>query len=87
MFPWLSYLTVKLLKKLAPHIQQVSFCTRVKDIKWKLQLLSHESVLVSSFFLWYWQMGFQFAGKAVYTAVWVAAVSLFMKLLVLPRND
>ncbi|KAI3946001.1 hypothetical protein MKX01_024757 [Papaver californicum] len=26
-------------------------------------------------------MGFQFAGKAVYTAVWVAAVSLFMELL------
>lgn len=27
------------------------------------------------------QMGFEFAGKAVYTAVWVAAVSLFMELL------
>ncbi|KAK6923276.1 Mechanosensitive ion channel MscS [Dillenia turbinata] len=27
------------------------------------------------------EMGFQFAGKAVYTAVWVAAVSLFMELL------
>lgn len=27
------------------------------------------------------QMGFQFAGKAVYSAVWVAAVSLFMELL------
>ncbi|MQL72254.1 hypothetical protein Taro_004572, partial [Colocasia esculenta] len=27
------------------------------------------------------QMGFQFASKAVYTAVWVAAVSLFMELL------
>ncbi|KAK1421495.1 hypothetical protein QVD17_23860 [Tagetes erecta] len=26
-------------------------------------------------------MGFQFAGKAVYTAVWVASVSLFMELL------
>lgn len=26
-------------------------------------------------------MGFQFAGKAVYSAVWVAAVSLFMELL------
>ncbi|KAI3451238.1 hypothetical protein Pfo_007903 [Paulownia fortunei] len=26
-------------------------------------------------------MGFQFAGRAVYTAVWVAAVSLFMELL------
>ncbi|XP_027092604.1 mechanosensitive ion channel protein 2, chloroplastic-like isoform X1 [Coffea arabica] len=26
-------------------------------------------------------MGFEFAGKAVYTAVWVAAVSLFMELL------
>ncbi|XP_057505188.1 mechanosensitive ion channel protein 2, chloroplastic-like isoform X1 [Actinidia eriantha] len=26
-------------------------------------------------------LGFQFAGKAVYTAVWVAAVSLFMELL------
>ena len=26
-------------------------------------------------------MGFDFAGKAVYTAVWVAAVSLFMELL------
>ena len=26
-------------------------------------------------------MGFSFAGKAVYTAVWVAAVSLFMELL------
>ncbi|KAL8248848.1 hypothetical protein R6Q59_005716 [Mikania micrantha] len=26
-------------------------------------------------------MGFQFAGKAVYTAVWVAAISLFMELL------
>ncbi|KAA8546705.1 hypothetical protein F0562_003158 [Nyssa sinensis] len=26
-------------------------------------------------------MGFQFAGKAMYTAVWVAAVSLFMELL------
>lgn len=26
-------------------------------------------------------MGFQFAGKAIYTAVWVAAVSLFMELL------
>ncbi|CDP01542.1 unnamed protein product [Coffea canephora] len=25
-------------------------------------------------------MGFQFAGKAVYTAVWVAAASLFMEL-------
>lgn len=27
------------------------------------------------------QMGFQFAGKAVYSAVWVAAISLFMELL------
>lgn len=27
------------------------------------------------------QMGFQFAGKAVYSAVWVAAFSLFMELL------
>jgi len=27
------------------------------------------------------QMGFQFAGKALYSAVWVAAVSLFMELL------
>lgn len=27
------------------------------------------------------QMGFQFAGKAIYTAVWVAAFSLFMELL------
>lgn len=27
------------------------------------------------------QMGFNFAGKAVYSAVWVAAVSLFMELL------
>ena len=26
-------------------------------------------------------MGFQFAGKAIYTAVWVASVSLFMELL------
>lgn len=26
-------------------------------------------------------MGFSFAGKAVYSAVWVAAVSLFMELL------
>jgi len=26
-------------------------------------------------------MGFGFAGKAVYTAVWIAAVSLFMELL------
>ena len=26
-------------------------------------------------------MGFDFAGKAVYSAVWVAAVSLFMELL------
>ncbi len=26
-------------------------------------------------------MGFQFAGKAVYSAVWVAAISLFMELL------
>lgn len=26
-------------------------------------------------------MGFQFAGKALYTSVWVAAVSLFMELL------
>lgn len=26
-------------------------------------------------------MGFEFAGKAVYTAVWIAAVSLFMELL------
>jgi len=26
-------------------------------------------------------MGLDFAGKAVYTAVWVAAVSLFMELL------
>lgn len=28
-----------------------------------------------------WQMGFQFAGKATYTAVWIAAISLFMELL------
>ncbi|KAG6387579.1 hypothetical protein SASPL_152771 [Salvia splendens] len=28
-----------------------------------------------------WQMGFQFVGRTVYTAVWVAAVSLFMELL------
>ena len=27
------------------------------------------------------QMGFQFAGKAVYSAVWVASISLFMELL------
>ena len=27
------------------------------------------------------QMGFQFAGKAIYTAVWVGSVSLFMELL------
>jgi len=26
-------------------------------------------------------MGFQFAGKAVYSAVWIAAFSLFMELL------
>ena len=26
-------------------------------------------------------MGFDFAGKAVYTAVWIAALSLFMELL------
>lgn len=26
-------------------------------------------------------MGFNFAGKAVYTVIWVAAVSLFMELL------
>jgi len=26
-------------------------------------------------------MGFQFAGRAIYTAVWVAAVCLFMELL------
>lgn len=26
-------------------------------------------------------MGFEFAGRAIYTAVWVAAVSLFMELL------
>jgi hypothetical protein len=26
-------------------------------------------------------MGFSFAGKAVYSAVWIAAVSLFMELL------
>lgn len=26
-------------------------------------------------------MGFQFAGRAIYTAVWVAAASLFMELL------
>lgn len=26
-------------------------------------------------------MGFEFAGKAVYTAVWIAGVSLFMELL------
>lgn len=26
-------------------------------------------------------MGFNFAGKAVYSAVWIAAVSLFMELL------
>ncbi|KAF8411367.1 hypothetical protein HHK36_003916 [Tetracentron sinense] len=32
-------------------------------------------------FLAFWQMGFQFAGKSIYTAVWVAAVSLFMELL------
>ncbi|KAE8701730.1 Mechanosensitive ion channel protein 2 [Hibiscus syriacus] len=31
--------------------------------------------------LFYSQMGFDFAGKAVYTAVWVAAVSLFIELL------
>lgn len=34
-----------------------------------------------AFFFFFWQMGFQFAGKAVYSAVWVAAVSLFMELL------
>lgn len=27
------------------------------------------------------QMGFQFAGTAVHSAVWIAAVSLFMELL------
>lgn len=32
-------------------------------------------------YLLFGQMGFQFAGKAVYSAVWVAAVSLFMELL------
>lgn len=32
-------------------------------------------------FLSSWQMGFQFAGKAVYSAVWIAAFSLFMELL------
>ena len=26
-------------------------------------------------------MGYDFAGKAVYTAVWIAALSLFMELL------
>ena len=31
-------------------------------------------------------MGFQFAGKAVYSAVWVAAVSLFMELLGFPTQ-
>ena len=29
----------------------------------------------------FWQIGFQFASKAVYAAIWVAAVSLFMELL------
>lgn len=33
------------------------------------------------FFPAFWQMGFQFAGKAVYSAVWVASASLFMELL------
>lgn len=27
------------------------------------------------------QMGYEFAGKAVYSAVWVASISLFMELL------
>ncbi|CAA6653438.1 unnamed protein product [Spirodela intermedia] len=32
-------------------------------------------------------MGFQFAGKAIYTAVWVAAFSLFMELLGFPPRN
>lgn len=41
-----------------------------------LKLVHSQQFLVASS-----QMGFQFAGKAIYTAVWVAAVSLFMELL------
>jgi hypothetical protein len=42
-----------------------------------------EQKQVSFYDSWFFllQMSFGFAGKAVYTAVWVAAVSLFMELL------
>ena len=38
-------------------------------------------VLFTTMCILLWQMGFDFAGKAVYSAVWIAAVSLFMELL------
>ena len=40
----------------------------------------------TTMFSCFWQIGFQSAGKAVYTAVWVAAVSLFMELLGFPTQ-
>ncbi|GFY96085.1 MSCS-like 2 [Actinidia rufa] len=39
------------------------------------------TIYSSGFCILFIKLGFQFAGKAVYTAVWVAAVSLFMELL------
>jgi len=42
---------------------------------------SASSCLQVKICLHFGQMGFQFAGRAVYSAVWVAAVSLFMELL------
>jgi len=47
--------------------------------------LGHSEVYVNTNLIQYvaneWQMSIDFTGKAVYTAVWVAAVSLFMELL------
>lgn len=39
------------------------------------------SCSVFSVVIFFMQMGFEFAGRAVYTAVWIAASSLFMELL------
>lgn len=47
----------------------------------KIRNITGFSIWFAYFALGMEQMGFQFAGKAVYSAVWVAAVSLFMELL------
>ena len=60
------------------HTVPILVVTLLLSRLWWCQLKFHAAY---SDLLFIVQMGFQFAGKAVYSAVWIAAFSLFMELL------